>query len=147
MKSMSDKTRARRSASGESTSSSFRASKGGLRKTGKIKPKKRSKKERERIYGTDEHIAFVKSQPCVACKREGPSEFAHVGNGGTGRKSAAKNGVPLCGLRLIKHGVNVGCHALSHLIGIKSFEAKYGIDLKAEAARVEAAWQSHLRGE
>ena len=116
-----------------------------LKRSGRPKPKRRSKADRERIYGTDEHIAFVKSLPCGACGWIGASEFAHVKTGGMGRKADARYGAPLCGPHPIHAfglaGMVEGCHRMLHRLGVKTFEKDFAISLAALAEETEAAWQ------
>ena len=110
----------------------------------RIKKKPRSKEERERIYGPKGYVEWIHEQPCVACGY-GRSECAHVGNGGTARKSDWTQTVPLCGWRYL--GTNfgtIGCHRLydeypSH------FAEAYQLDMEAEALRTNRAWLEHSR--
>lgn len=71
----------------------------------------------------------------------GPCDNAHVGGvaegAGTGHKSDAKWVIPLC------KGPH-GCHAVLHRIGVESFERQAKINLKAEAVKVELAWQQYI---
>ena len=73
------------------------------------------------------HERWVRAHRCsVPGCEAGPIEFAHIrtaANAGTGLKPAAWHGVSLCS----------AYHAESHR-GERTFEAKYGIDLKAIAA-------------
>ncbi len=75
------------------------------KRSGRIKPKKRSASEFARIYGSKERVAWVKSQPCVYCNalspffgesQRGPSHNAHTVTGGMGRKAGFETIVPLC---------------------------------------------------
>lgn len=74
---------------------------GAIPRKGRIKPKKRSAAEYRRIYGSRERVEFVKSLPCAWCVARGrvrmcgPSENAHVENGGMGRKADHTKIVPL----------------------------------------------------
>ncbi len=77
----------------------------------------------------------------------GFTEAAHATTGGMGRKSDAKWLVPLTG-RLAPyvgrgpiHQDAEGLHRELHRIGIKSFEAKYGVDLRAIASRLYRDYQ------
>jgi hypothetical protein len=61
-----------------------------------------------------DHLAFVRTLPCLACGRRGPCEAAHVrlGTDGTsGRKPSDRYTVPLC-----SH-----CHAVQHATGEVAF--------------------------
>ena len=61
-------------------------------------------------------------------------------------KSGSERLVPLCGPHEVFRAAGwyllEGHHRESHR-GIKTFQRKYGIDLNAEAARIEAEWQDH----
>lgn len=93
---------------------------------------KRHKANHERSYG--EKRAWITNWPCclTTCYQTTRSEAAHTEGGGMGRKAGSETLVPLCQLH----------HRESHR-GIKTFQAKYGIDLKALAAGYEARWQAH----
>ncbi len=106
-----------------------------LRSSGRPKARSRSAVEKERIYGTADRIAWLKRQPCLCLGRRdhrclGAIEVAHTENGGMGRKADANTTVPLCN----------AAHHLLHEIGVQSFQTCYGLDLKAEAVRIAAAW-------
>lgn len=75
---------------------------------------------------------LARSLPCCACGLVGWSEAAHVTGRGAGGKT--KDIAPLCGPR-IDQGEE-GCHRESHRIGIKTFEAKWGVDLARVAREV-----------
>ena len=75
----------------------------------KIKPKRRTEEDYERIYGSRKRVAWVQSQPCIACNRT-PSENAHIRSGGMGRKADYRDIVPLCR----------SCHTLQHSKGWKA---------------------------
>lgn len=104
------------------------------------KPVKRVNRVRKaknwgRAYGSKERVAFVASLPCVVADTflpcAGTIENAHIGTGGMGLKSGASSVLPLC----TRH------HLVLHRVGARHFEDKYGVDLKAEAARTEDEWQ------
>lgn len=71
---------------------------------------------------------------CVVCRKFGvPQTFtgqfgkieaAHSASGGMGTKAPDSTCAPLC----------MGHHQRQHSMGMPAFEARYGIDLKAEAA-------------
>src|SRR4051812_32911719 len=93
-----------------------------------MKPKKRSAKEKLRIYGAAERITWLKKQPCLlvgrgTTKEHGPHQcfgaiqVAHIMTGGMGRKANAEFTVPLC------HAA----HHTLHTIGQRSFERTYGL--------------------
>lgn len=87
------------------------------------------------------HCNFVRSHECIVpgCTRR-PIEVAHVRRGtggGVGLKPSDRWTVSMC-------GGPAGHHAEQHRIGEASFEAKYGVDLKALAeAFVEASPPQH----
>jgi hypothetical protein len=107
----------------------------GPRRVVRVKAVNRRRKEREwaRTYGSAERVAFVQSLPCLVCVAV-PSENAHVGNGGQGRKADADKVVPLCFTH--HRGGNDSYHAL----GRARFEDHHRLDLLAWAARVDAWW-------
>jgi hypothetical protein len=118
-------------------------------RTGKPKTVNRARKAREyaRTNHSAERDAFVRSLPCCACGIEYSSEVAHVGNegAGAGRKANYDQTAPLCGPRERLSVIVEGCHRESHR-GQASFEAKHRVDLAAEAAATEAAWQAFQAG-
>jgi hypothetical protein len=68
-----------------------------------------------------QHLAFVRRLPCVACGKEAPSDAAHVRtatDGGVGMKPADRYTVPLC----------TTCHAKQHRMGELSFWSALRID-------------------
>jgi hypothetical protein len=133
------------------------------------KPRKRSpvkkknpariKKRREEAFGNavNGRAAFIRGCSCVllvrALKRggmidenpiatviragcNGPVEAAHTKSRGAGGKS--KHLIPLCRAH----------HTEQHLLGIKTFAMKHGLDLKHEAELYETMWISgHSKGE
>lgn len=111
-----------------------------LRRTGKLKPKKRTKSERERIYGPPGYVEWCHAQPCIACGVVGFSEVAHVGNGGMGRKSDWTDTVPLCGPRpALIGGLFMGCHRFYDEYP-KQFWSAYELDMDAETQRCHSRW-------
>jgi hypothetical protein len=113
------------------------------RKT-RVKPVNRRRKAREfqRAYGGAERAAFVAAMACIVGRIqgvsdcEGPIENVHVKGGGAGRKADARFNVPGCR----------GHHRKLHAWGVRRFEEHYGVDLDAEAAAVEEAWQTFSKG-
>ena len=82
---------------------------------------------------SERHLRWIRRQSCVVptCRSTSPIEAAHIrtaGNAGTAIKPDDSFAVPMCR----EH------HAEQHR-GVRSFEAKYGIDLLAEAARYAAS--------
>lgn len=103
-----------------------------LARGGRIKPRnaKRHSANWLRAYGSAERVQWVKSLPCLVCGAT-PSENAHVYTGGMGRKADAAKIVPLCLIH----------HAEQHAYGNRTIEDDYWLDLRAEAARIEAMWR------
>jgi len=89
--------------------------------------------ERARAYGPTARRAWMKEQPCLVCHAT-PSDGHHVEGGGMGRKADASKQVPLCRIH----------HDECHATGARTFAARYGLDLQAEAAAAEARWQDAL---
>lgn len=112
--------------------------KSGIARKTRVRPvnAKRKAKNHARAYGGAERIAFVKSLPCIvtmpSAKHYGEIQVAHTKTGGIGRKADSKHTVPLCEYH----------HANQHTFGVESFQLAYGVDLDAEADRVETAWQT-----
>lgn len=92
----------------------------------------KKRKEWARAYGSPERVRWVQGQWCVVpdC-REWPTENAHTESGGMGRKADADTIVPVC-----RHH-----HREMHM-GQKTFEKKYGLDLKELARQTQRRWQS-----
>lgn len=78
------------------------------------------------------HLAFIRTLPCIACGRYPPSEAAHVRkgtDGGSGVKPSDRFSLPLCvSLHLITGSVIEGCHAKQHRVGELTFWAELQID-------------------
>ncbi len=115
-----------------------------------MKKRPRPKSETLRIYGPPERREFVKSQPCVACGKQGDSENAHIETGGMGRKADFDKIIPLCGTRL-EFGEK-SCHALLHALGRDSFvdyvwvETGIKLDLDQCAADTQNRWLQYKEG-
>lgn len=101
----------------------------------------RRKKRFAKAYGSTERVAFVKGLPCAVLRSVrkldrvcvGPIDNAHVKRDG-GVKAGAEFCVPLCRRH---HQI------LDEVFGsAELFGEAYGIDLYAEAARTEQAWQA-----
>jgi hypothetical protein len=90
-------------------------------------PAARAKLDRE--YGSAARIAWVSSLPSVV-SGQGPCVNAHTATGGLSRKAHHSSIVPL----------TVAEHDELHQHGQQTFEAKYQVDLRAEAAMVQATW-------
>lgn len=125
----------------------------------RIKPKKRTPEQFERIYGPEDYQAFTRAQPCACCSwRLGLSQICHAKNGGKSRKADWTETYPGCGPHFVRReivdsgaGVSVwmelveGCNAEQERIGRRTFEKKIGHTLLELAAQHQAKWQSHLR--
>jgi hypothetical protein len=116
----------------------------GLARGGRIAPKHRTPEEADRIYGTPEHRAWMKRQPCVICGRT-PSDAAHLTNGGTGRKDDWERSLPLCADYPDQGCVKRGHHS-EYDGGKRSFRAKYAVDLEAKAEETRARWMAIQEG-
>lgn len=107
------------------------------------KPVNRKRKAREfkRTYGSSARAEFVRAMVCIVARAQeypkcrGDVVNAHVpSKSGAGRKGDARFCVPLCDWH---H------HQLDDGLGSKRlFNLAYGVDLDAEAAAVEEAWQA-----
>jgi hypothetical protein len=102
---------------------------------------KRKAKTLQRAYGGAERKEWIKKLPCtIAHCFETPSVNSHVGDvtsdKGAGYKSSARYVIPMC----------VG-HEREYHHGSESFAKRYGVDLMAEAHRIEQCWQQHLEDE
>lgn len=111
-----------------------------MNRSGPIRRRGRSRfpKRRDAPEG---YFDFVRSRWCLAGVREvggalvgaegcfGPHQVAHVKSRGAGGPDFG-NVVSLC----LAH------HYEEHTIGRKSFEARYGLDLKTAAANIASQW-------
>jgi hypothetical protein len=89
--------------------------------------RKRQRELRERDFGP--HADFVRSHPCIVCKRTvGVQSHHEPPRGKGGRRDAVKDQTPLCPEHH-QDGPNA-----RHKIGEAQFEALYGVDLCAVAA-------------
>lgn len=93
---------------------------------------KERKEERESEKEDREHLKFVRREPCLifmqhVCKGQvQPHHFPHRG---TRTLWHDRLTVPLC----------MRAHVLIHNIGETRFQRRFGVDLKAEIARIWAA--------
>ena len=110
---------------------------GFLKRSGRIKPKKRSASSANRIYGPKAFRAWLHAQPCILCGVVGFTEQAHAKGDGIGRKADWTLSFPACGTR----GTVEGCHPRSHRQGVQTFEHDAGVTLLDLAARTQAAWR------
>lgn len=90
----------------------------------------RTAAERLRIYGPPERQEMIRQAGCIICGQS--AELVHTKSGGTGRKADYASLVGMCR----------GHHHELHQHGSRTFEARYGVDLKALAELTEAAWQA-----
>ena len=79
------------------------------------------------------HLAWLRTLPCIVpdCQTGTPVQSHHIrsaGNSGVGLKPPDTSTIPVCAYH----------HSESHRIGQRTFAAKYGIDLAAEAHRLSA---------
>lgn len=93
----------------------------------------RSADDFRRIYGSPERREWVGNQPCVVCGVR-LCVNAHTRTGGTGRKADYWTIIPLCHWH----------HAESHQ-GVKTFSAKYNLDLAVEAQLTQYRWTSYTQ--
>ena len=99
-----------------------------------LKARKRKVSEFVRVYGSKARVAWVAGLPCVGCGHRGTNHNHHTAHPskGMGRKADAAAIVPLC----------AACHRFVHDCGERRFAKWKGLDLQAEAARVQAAWEA-----
>ncbi|HSH44398.1 MAG TPA: hypothetical protein VK966_00945 [Longimicrobiales bacterium] len=90
----------------------------------------RRDREWARAYGSEDRVAWVQRQPSVVSGKR-PCVNAHVRTGGTGRKADARWIVPLTWEE----------HEDLHRVGVATFQREHGVDLEAEARRVDAEWR------
>ena len=108
-----------------------------FRRRGSIKKRRKRKPgEWERIYGSEERVAWVKTLPCLCCDREGtpadPIVNAHTKVDGTSRKAGYRWIVPL----LDSHHKKQGQNGWSAIGLTREVAQKY-------AGYVEELWQEH----
>jgi len=72
------------------------------------------------------HQAFIRSLPCVACRKPAPSECAHVGMpSGLSLSPSERDLVPLCGPATLWGDC---CHSRKWFLGAARFWSALGID-------------------
>jgi hypothetical protein len=105
----------------------------GLKRSGPIKPKRRTAREFERVYGSKAFQSFIRQMPCWACGYAGlsPRVLAHTTNGGMGRKADAQTCIALC----------PACHHKQHQSGWASI-AMTAESRQRAAAQTWAAWEA-----
>lgn len=114
----------------------------------------RQRREKPRVNGSEAFNNWFYDQPCAICgwKPDGWEyvEKCHAKTGGMGRKADWTLTFPGCPPRVNYRAAKAsdmsieGCHREMHRIGVKSFEAKHGVNLLELAAQTQARWQSHL---
>lgn len=91
-------------------------------------------KARREVQFSDK-AAWIRTLPCEACKSMGyepqlaRTEACHVKSRGAGGTS--EHLIPLCTFH----------HGSQHVLGIKTFEERFGISLTEMAAHLETLWQ------
>jgi hypothetical protein len=104
-----------------------------LRRTAPPRPRRKRKKvDFDRIYGGVERVLWIQRQPCVITG-EFPCVTVHVKGGGVSRKADYRWTVPMIPVM----------HDELHRIGIRSFEARYNVDLELAAIACQQAWLSY----
>lgn len=105
----------------------------------KARNPERKAKEFKRTYTSVERVMAIKAMRCLVdnfmCSV--PVDNAHVpSKSGAGRKGDAKHNVPLC-----RWHHTDSPHALDNT-NKEAFNARFGLDLDAEAAKIEALYPS-----
>jgi len=91
-------------------------------------------------YHSEERVKWVQNWTCIVPGCEGwPCENHHTRAGGMGMKAHYSTIVPLC---FVHHGMIHGPNC-----GRKTFEKRFGLDLREEAAEVERRWRDYVRAE
>lgn len=92
----------------------------------------RKRREFQRTYHSKARVEWVKSQPCVACRRMG-SVNAHTTGGGMSRKGDYTTIVPLCHVDHVRYDEYLA-----------PFDQPFVRELVASAAALtEKRWQAH----
>lgn len=82
----------------------------------------------ERAFGGEARLAWMHAHPCCVCGAR-PVHVHHVVTRGAG--GTASDTVPLC----------VAHHDEVHRAGVRTFEARYGCNLRGLAREYEREWQ------
>jgi hypothetical protein len=109
-----------------------------MQRSGPLKPKKRSAKEKVRVNGPPGFSEWLHAQPCLVAGRKqhvclGGIEAAHLlkdNQSGMGRKAGWQMQGPLC----------LGAHRLAHTIGHLSFQKVFDVSFVVEIQRIQALW-------
>lgn len=97
-----------------------------IRRTSRVNPVNKERRARVNATTFGPQAVLCRTLPCCVCHRPGPSDPAHVRSRGAGGKDRA-NVVPMCRFH----------HSEQGAIGIRTFQAKYGISMEAIAAALE----------
>lgn len=97
---------------------------------GQKRGRKRSAAEQERIYGPKAYRDWLHQQPCVITGFRSHIEQVHVVGGGVGRKAGWTFTVPMA----------AELHRSLHAMGVKSFEARWGVNLVCLAGMIQDRW-------
>jgi hypothetical protein len=100
-----------------------------------IRPRKADPAKRAWAKHRDmKYQAWIREQPCVVMAiHVGLIECCHVKTRGTGGADR-RNVVSMCSMH----------HRIQHSIGILAFQKTYGVDLTAEALRLDAEYEAQL---
>lgn len=79
-------------------------------------------------FGGEERLRWIHRQPCATCYARPPSDAAHVKTRAAG--GGPDDMIPLCRK----------CHRRQHDLGVKTFAARHGVDLRKLATRYAEAW-------
>ena len=96
----------------------------------------RRQREFARAFGSRERVEWMQAQPCATCGAKPPSEVSHVRSRGAG--GGPDDTIPQCRR----------CHRRLHALGIRTFGARFGVDLEQLVARYASNWrQRHMTTE
>lgn len=108
-----------------------------LKRRKPVKPVNEKRRAARRTAAFSIQAEVCRLLPCSACGYPPPSEPAHALSRGAGGKDA--DVVPLCGTHIRwsraydERADREGCHEKQHREGIRTFEARVGIDLTERA--------------
>lgn len=108
---------------------------GALKRKAKLPPVNRKRKAKTKLeqFGPKERRRFVRTLACIVPGCNGPSENAHNPSVAAGGKAADVS--PICRAH----------HTEQHLIGIQTWQRKYGLDVEATNAATEELWADYQR--
>jgi hypothetical protein len=112
-----------------------------MQRSGRIKPKRRTSEEFQRIYGGADRVEWMQRQPCFVVALQvasrpcfGAIQCAHTITGGMSRKADAQHTVPAC----VSHHADYDQHR-------KPFDdPEVRARVQRYAAEVDAAWLAAL---